>query len=172
MDKGHFREDLFHRLSVMTLNVPSINERNEDKMLLLDFFKQQFVTQMGQFTFDEEAKQLWNNYDFPGNVRELRNIAIRLSVKFPGQTVKAPVLKKELMRRKLDSGLINETSLFLQNLNRVGFQLNGEIKRIEKAYIELALEESKNNMSHAASLLGINRSTLYGRIDRTEEESQ
>ena len=67
------------------------------------------------------------------------------------------------------SGDVTEVDVFRKNLQADGFQLNEELKRIEKEYIDLALKESLNNMSKAASLLGVNRSTLYGRMDRREE---
>ncbi|MCP4076859.1 MAG: sigma-54-dependent Fis family transcriptional regulator [Gammaproteobacteria bacterium] len=169
IDKGLFREDLYHRLSVLTIRVPSVNEREQDKLILLKYFQQQLNQQVSGFELDEGAKQLWVAYDFPGNVRELRNIIIRLSAKYPGQTIKRSVLEQELMQVMSRHGDVNEMDVFRKNLKAEGFQLNEELKRIEKEYIKLALQESLNNMSKAASLLGVNRSTLYGRLDRSEE---
>ena len=168
--RGQFREDLYHRLSVLTIRVPSLDERDEDKMLLLDFFQQQMDSQFKGFVLDESAKKLWNEYAFPGNVRELRNIVIRLSAKYPGQTIKPAILQQEMTGALSRSGYTSELELFRKNLKSNGFQLNEELKRIEKEYIDLALEESADNMSKAASMLGVNRSTLYGRVDRSDEK--
>ncbi len=168
INEGLFREDLFHRLSVLTIHVPSMKDRDGDKMLLLEHFQQQMDSQLLGFKFDDEARALWQTYDFPGNVRELRNIIIRLSAKYPGQVVKTAILQQEmgaLVTKPLD---FDEIELFRENLNAQGFQLNDELKRIERQYIELALAENDNNMSKAASMLGVNRSTLYGRLERKE----
>ena len=169
IDKGLFREDLYHRLSVLSIRVPSVNEREQDKLVLLEFFQQKLDQQLKSFVLDDESKKLWMLYDFPGNVRELRNIIIRLSAKYPGQTIKKSVLEQEMMQLTSRHGDLNEMDVFRKNLKAKGFQLNDELKRIEKEYINLALQESLNNMSKAASMLGVNRSTLYGRMDRTEE---
>ncbi len=93
---GQFREDLYHRLSVLTLRVPSLHERGNDKLMLLDYYKQHVGEQVATFQLDDEALVLWTEYNFPGNVRELRNIIIRLSAKYPGQTIKKKVLKMEM----------------------------------------------------------------------------
>ncbi len=169
IDKGQFREDLYHRLSVLTIRVPSVNEREQDKLILLRHFQQQLNQQVSGFELDEQSKQLWVAYGFPGNVRELRNIIIRLSAKYPGQTIKRSVLEQEMMPLKSRHGDLTEMDVFRKNLKAEGFQLNEELKRIEKEYINLALQQSLNNMSKAASLLGVNRSTLYGRLDRSED---
>src|SRR6185369_3540974 len=88
--EGAFRADLYHRLSVFTLSVPPLRELDHDKLLLLDHFRN------NSFSLDDSATARWLRYDFPGNVRELRNIAIRLAAKYPGQRVSAAELEPEL----------------------------------------------------------------------------
>ncbi|HVJ24959.1 MAG TPA: sigma-54 dependent transcriptional regulator, partial [Burkholderiales bacterium] len=88
--EGAFRADLYHRLSVFTLSVPPLRELDQDKLALLDHFRQ------GAFELDDGALARWLRYDFPGNVRELRNIVIRLSAKYPGQRISAAELEQEL----------------------------------------------------------------------------
>jgi DNA-binding NtrC family response regulator len=168
IDEGLFREDLFHRLSVLTIHVPSMQDRDGDKLLLLEHFQMQMDPQLTGFKLDERAQALWQAYDFPGNVRELRNIIIRLSAKYPGQTVKEAVLEQEMRVMKSRPHGGEEKEMLRDNLRKEGFQLNDELKRIEQQYIELALAENSNNMSKAAHMLGVNRSTLYGRLDRSD----
>lgn len=170
IEQGRFREDLFYRLSVLTIRVPSVAERADDKLLLLEYFQQQVSSQLKGFVLDKGATELWKAYEFPGNVRELRNIIIRLSAKYPGQTIKASVLQQEMKQSLSQPGDNREQEVFRKHLNSAGFQLNEELKRIEQAYINVALQQSDNNMSKAAALLGVNRSTLYGRLDRNEEK--
>lgn len=170
IEQGRFREDLYHRLSVLTIRVPSVRERQDDRLVLLEHFQSQLNQQLIGFQLDEDSRALWNAYSFPGNVRELRNIIIRLSAKYPGQTIKRAVLEQEMNSIRSRRGEVDEIAMFRKNLQAQDFQLNEELKRIEKCYIELALQDSDNNMSKAANLLGVNRSTLYGRLERSEEK--
>ncbi|MCP4188425.1 MAG: sigma-54-dependent Fis family transcriptional regulator [Gammaproteobacteria bacterium] len=167
--KGFFREDLYHRLSVLTVRVPSLNERGEDKLELLDYFKQQVSEQVVTFRFDDEATELWCNYDFPGNVRELRNIIIRLSAKYPGQTIKLGILKQEMSGLQKPAGDNSREAWLTQAMNDTHFELDKMLKLVEKEAIELAMQVHNGNVSKAAEMLGVNRTTLYGRMDRSGE---
>jgi DNA-binding NtrC family response regulator len=169
IEKGQFREDLYHRLSVLTLRVPPLNERAGDKLELLDYFKQEVGEQIATFTLDEEALSFWNNYSFPGNVRELRNIIIRLSAKYPGQTIKTEVLKLEMSGLRRPGGVSSSEDWLKTALHADGFQLDHMLKSMEKEMINLALQEHDGNVSKAADMLGVNRTTLYGRMDRQEQ---
>ena len=82
IEKGKFREDLYHRLAVILINVPSLNERREDIPLLVNFFANQIANEQGNTVklFSEKALKLLQNYDWTGNIRELRNIVERLII--------------------------------------------------------------------------------------------
>ena len=168
IDNGLFREDLYHRLSVLTVRVPSLHERNEDKYELLLYFMQQVAAEVAAFQLDAEALKLWNNYTFPGNVRELRNIIIRLSAKYPGQTIKAEDLQREMSGLLRNNSTAGSEDWLSKALHQSDFQLDQLLKQVEKKAIDLALREYAGNVSKAAELLGINRTTLYGRMDRLE----
>jgi DNA-binding NtrC family response regulator len=171
ISEGKFREDLYHRLSVLTVRVPSLNERNGDKLELLDYFMQEVAEQMATFQLDDDALTLWNNYAFPGNVRELRNIIIRLSAKYPGQTIKSEVLKREMSGLRQQHDPSGRESWLNEALHDSSFQLDHLLKSVEKEAIDLALREHGGNVSKAAEMLGVNRTTLYGRMDRSEDRN-
>src|SRR4051812_2751977 len=96
--KGGFRADLYHRLSVFTLSVPPLRDMEGDKLALLEHFRRLAAAQAGSqpFELDAAATARWQRYDFPGNVRELRNIVIRLVTKYPGQRLSSAELEPEL----------------------------------------------------------------------------
>jgi len=165
--QGAFRADLYHRLSVFTLSVPPLRELEQDKLALLDHFRRLFSEK--PFEFDEGATARWLRYDFPGNVRELRNIVIRLSAKYPGQRLSAAELEPELevdaemTLASEDKGAIVEQAL--RQLERAGqFDLDETLRAWERGYIEAALRLTHGNVSQAAKLLGVNRTTLYSRM--------
>jgi len=168
IENGLFREDLYHRLSVLTIRVPSLNERNGDKLELLEYFKHQVAEQIATFRFDDETLACWDAYEFPGNVRELRNIIIRLSAKYPGQTIKADVLKQEMSGLQRNSGENGSEEWLKRAVTETDFQLDRMLKSVERQAIELAMKQHRGNVSKAAAMLGINRTTLYGRMDRQE----
>lgn len=166
---GEFRQDLYHRLNVLTINVPPLYERGNDCLLLLDYFRQVYSVSAKPFILNDEAEQLFREYSFPGNVRELRNIVIRLGAKYPGKTVSAEELNAEL-ETIITSSMDNERKYpgveVRQELLGRKFRLDDTMGDLEKRYITTALELSKGNLSKAARLLGINRTTLYSRMQR------
>ena len=158
--EGKFRHDLYHRLSVLTIDVPPLRKREGDVHLLLDAFREVYAEKVPPFSFDEAADKRWQSYTFPGNVRELRNIVIRLGAKYPGQRVGLTELEAELdSQSEVDAGTISQ----LANGN---FKLNDVLDDWEQRYIDAALKLSNGNLSEAARLLGVNRTTLYSKIQR------
>lgn len=172
--EGRFRADLYHRLSVFTLAAPPLRELGEDRLLLLEHFRRLFSmhNQKQPFTLTPEAEQAWQDYHFPGNVRELRNIVIRLSTKYPGQAVTLPMLEDEFDSAEalaqhfdLPADGRNLKELARKHLSgQLNFELDRMLKNWEQSYVEAALEMTHGNLSQAARLLGINRTTLYSRM--------
>ena len=173
---GAFRADLYHRLSVFTLGVPPLREMEGDRQALLEHFRRAIAAKAGvqPFEFDAQALARWQQYDFPGNVRELRNIVIRLATKYPGQRLSNAELEPELdlqaaLPSLAESGTIVEQAQ--RQLERAAaFNLDETLKAWERGYIEAALRLTRGNVSQAAKLLGINRTTLYSRMDAKEEK--
>lgn len=191
---GRFRADLYHRLSVFTISVPPLRDLGEDRLRLLDHFRNQVAGQFHQapFTLAPAAENLWLAYGFPGNVRELRNIVIRLATRHAGLTVDAADLAEEF-----DPGFVPEPAAatkaaplpafpgasgneareaIIESARRQlaemgeGFSLDATLKRWEEAYIEAARRLADGNISLAARMLGINRTTLYNRMDTLARE--
>ncbi len=177
---GNFRADLYHRLSVFAVRVPPLRELNGDTLVLLEHFKDFYARETGQkpFRLDEKAERRWLDYHFPGNVRELRNIIIRLMAKYSGQTVNEQQLAAEfdLSRQNEVDGVPMAFSgdlsgYALQHLqNQANVNLDQVLKSWEKAYVDAAMRITHGNLSQAAKLLGINRTTLYSRIQLQEEK--
>jgi len=179
--KGHFRADLYHRLSVFTINVPPLREMDDDKAMLLDHFCRFYADQarLAPFALDDSAAKMWRDYHFPGNVRELRNIVIRLTTKYAGQRLSAAELEPELdieasaqtpefgMPADPDT-LVDQAQRHLQRER--GFNLDSMLKAWEQGYIEAAMKLTRGNVSQAAKLLGINRTTLYSRMESLQKQ--
>jgi two-component system nitrogen regulation response regulator GlnG len=175
--RGGFRGDLYHRLSVLSLLVAPLRELDGDKKLLLEHFRQLYARQSGvpPFTLEAEAEARWLRYAFPGNVRELRNIVIRLITKHGGQRVSVAELEPELDLEAPgfgaggDAGTLIEQAL--RQLERAAsFSLDDTLKAWERGYIDAALRLTHGNVSQAAKLLGINRTTLYSRMGQGEDK--
>ncbi len=167
--EGAFRADLYHRLSVFTLGVPPLREMEGDKLLLLEHFRR--LSPGKPFELDEGATERWRHYDFPGNVRELRNIVIRLTAKYPGQRLSLAELEPELDLDQETKGADAIVEQALRQLERgAQFDLDQTLKAWERAYIEAALKLTRGNVSQAAKLLGINRTTLYSRMSTGEQK--
>lgn len=168
---GGFRADLYHRLSILNIFMPPLRERGTDPFILLNHFQQTYADTVAPFTLDEEASALWGSYEFPGNVRELRNISIRLGTRYPGSVIGREQLEKEL-ETQLSANDLTESSQTLSDetirrlLESGEFYLDGLLAEVEGRCIRMALEMNNNNVSKAADALNINRTTLYSRVQK------
>lgn len=157
--KGKFREDLFYRLNVVKVLIPSLRERPEDILILFKFFISRFNEQF-QKNFEKvspEAEKFLLQYSWPGNVRELRNAAERIVLLEKGETILKkhlsflPDLETELSR--------NEFKIFIPPQGLI-------LDEVMKKYILEALKIKKGNKLQAARLLGISRSALIYRMEK------
>lgn len=148
-----FREDLFYRVSEITLNIPPLREREEDVFILAQFFLQQYAVEYKRNvkTFSEDGLSAIKAYRWPGNIRELQNKIKSSVIMTTGTQVTA-----------FDLGFFDhENNDYELSLNLRTVREQAETLAIQKAY---ALSEG--NMSKAADLLGITRPTLYSLIDK------
>jgi two-component system nitrogen regulation response regulator GlnG len=164
---GRFRSDLYHRLSVFTLVVPSLRELGDDRLRLLDYYRALFAAKSGAkaFELDAPARARWLAYDFPGNVRELRNIVIRLATKYAGYAVGVAELEAEFSPGGAEGRGDPVARARAELASGKPFSLDAALRSAEQAYLDAALEIAQGNVSQAAKLLGVSRSTLYGRLE-------
>ncbi len=179
MRAGRFRPDLFHRLSVFTVAVPAVRETGLDRLLLLEHFRKTCATQVmtEPFSLAPAAQSLWLDYGFPGNVRELRNIVIRLTARHAGKEVSAEQLRAEFdvldtvepandpagLSADNPENIRQAARLHLEKAPRIN--LDATLSLWQTGYIDAAIELSNGNMSQAARRLGLNRTTLYNRLE-------
>lgn len=147
--RGAFRDDLFFRLSVITIAVPRLAERADDVLILAQHFADKFSREMDKkpIRFSDGALKALGNYDWPGNVRELENVIQRLVVMTDGEVVNATDLPS-LMR-------------FSAPRHR---GLKRTLAEVEKAHIQAVLESVSGNKTRAAEILGIDRKTLREKL--------
>lgn len=158
IEKGAFREDLYFRLNVIPMRVPSLRERIEDIPSLVTVFAEEFSlnAKVEKKEFSTEALSLLQKYDWPGNVRELKNLIERLMIMTPGKVVQVEDIPAPYNRRsKSKTGF--DWTLGMDSLK----EAKGEF---EKVFIEEKLKEYNGNISQTAEAIGIERSNLHKKI--------
>lgn len=171
---GQFRLDLYHRLSVFTIHVPPLRDLGADKLLLLNHFRDLYAAQINRprFELDTNALKIWANYTFPGNTRELRNIVIRLCTKYPGQTINSAQLEIEFdPSPPLAPGTPQDGPAQARQVLQLpdAFSLDDTLMQQTRHFIDAAMELTHGNISEAAKLLGLNRTTLYSRMEALQK---
>lgn len=164
IDKGNFREDLYHRLNVFPINIPPLKERTDDIPILINHFANEITSRYKKppVQFDDDALQFLKNIPWSGNVRELRNAVERILILSD---------KKNISRKDIEF-------LFLTNKSRIEDIIDGsnsfqEFKeKAERAFILKQLEANKWNISKTAEMLDIQRSHLYNKMKKYEIEKE
>src|SRR3954469_13265708 len=159
---GTFREDLYYRLNVIHLTVPALRERPEDVPLLVQHFLKKAKERVGRTTIDgvsRAAAQILADYQWPGNVRELENTVERAVLLCQNVLIEP----KDLPQRLCGLGVEKRMSPRLPDL---GLDLRNAVESFENQLIRQALERTKWNKKQAASLLGLNRTTLVEMLKR------
>lgn len=151
---GRFREDLFYRLNVITICLPKLKERKEDIPLLVDHMltKYGFESGRGKKSMSQDALDLLLKYDWPGNIRELENTIERLVI-----LCKDRVIRLEYLPQNIKKEPKEELSIFVPDK---------PLEEIERQYIHDVLKKHNWNKSKSAKTLGIERRTLYNKIDK------
>ncbi|RAS76634.1 sigma 54-interacting transcriptional regulator [Priestia endophytica] len=167
MKEGKFREDLYYRLNVVSLHIPPLRERKEDIIELTHYFLNDFSLsyQRPIHEFPPEVIQEMLRYDWPGNIRELRNIVERLIVFATDGVIKREYLPFNTSNISFESTPKNTSTLIKENDSTI-LPLQEEMNQHEKKIIERALQILNGNKLECAKQLGITRATLYNRLKR------
>src|ERR1700723_1320992 len=171
---GRFREDLFHRLNVISLHLPPLRDRKEDIPLLIDRFLGQFCTDNGKppRLFTHGAMKLLMDYDWPGNVRELENVVERAIVLSTQEAMDADILPESVRTREIVKGVRLQLAEFLPpmpgelGLHATSPSLFEILEEVERRIIVDMLERTNWNQTEAAERFQVPLSTLNQKIKR------
>ncbi|MFL2887366.1 MAG: sigma-54-dependent Fis family transcriptional regulator [Pelagibacterales bacterium MED-G40] len=158
---GDFREDLFHRLNVVPINIPSLQERTEDIPLLVDYFKKKLseINGVPEANIDSSNDLLFT-YDWPGNIRELRNLIERITI--------LSVNENQSNINKILNDILTQSSssnLSTNDLNNaMSFPLKEAREKFEKKYLLNQLQKNHGNISKTAEHIGMERSALHRKL--------
>ena len=181
---GEFREDLFYRLNVLTLPIPQLQDRDDDVILIAEHFLKKFYKDQNKpdGIFSTRSIKILLQYDWPGNIRQLRNVMERLSVMTAGGVIRSSEVKKALQIQDVISSENGETTLSPDQLSRDipysgmpklmdtrsscsrPLQLSRQKSRHERQLILDVLEECNGNKTEASKKLGISRTTLWRKL--------
>jgi DNA-binding NtrC family response regulator len=158
---GGFREDLYYRLAVIPIEIPSLRDRIEDIPLLTQYFLQRYALQSvtEQKKIDPQALEQLMRYNWPGNVRELENVIERASALCEGGIIKSEDLPAQVLYDRDSFETISEADW------QVGQPLDNFVRAQERKYIELTLKFNQGSREKTASMLGISIATLYRKLD-------
>ena len=165
--EGRFREDLFYRLNVVHIHIPSLKERKDDIPLLVKhFFKQYSVRQnLPVPELSDEVMQVFQEYDYPGNVRELENLIERILILREKEQIFPEELRSFLKKTRVVNPNTQE-ELLKFSLPEKGMDMEKEIGDLEKSLLVQALERSKGVKKGAADLLGLSLRSFRYRLQK------
>jgi two-component system, NtrC family, response regulator HydG len=156
---GSFREDLYHRVNEFKLKVPSVKERDGDLYEFLNHFRESANAELGKNikTFDREVMDLFEKYDWPGNLREMRNVVKRSVLLTAGDSIRLDSIPAEMLESVKQTGKEKAGPVYdLKALQEVQ----------EREMIMKTLQEVRYNKSKAARILNIDRKTLYLKMEK------
>lgn len=156
VSNGDFRQDLYHRINEFKIQLPALRQRGNDLDIFIKHFIQQANHELGRkvIFISPEASDLLHRYDWPGNLRELKNVIKRMVLLTPGERAEADTLPDEMLLYVSNHSSFQESDLKAQNENN------------EKKLIQKTLQKVNYNKSKAAKLLNIDRKTLYSKMER------
>jgi nitrogen regulation protein NR(I) len=182
LSEGRFREDLYYRLKVVTINLPPLRERGDDIDLLSEYFLRKCASELGvpYPGFTAEAKSVLRGYNWPGNVRELANAVQRALIFSRGSPIAGDEMTQAVSGERTQVHPIEQPEedsvrqwvkrvLALSNSDKIFMEL---ADRFAEMIIEEALNQTGGNRSHAAKLLGLSRPTLLAKMEKYDIRTQ
>jgi len=184
--RGQFREDLYYRLNVLSLPIPTLQERGHDVLVIADKFLREFYDMQGKSygIFSDESARLLLDYGWPGNIRQLRNAMERLSVMTAGGLIEAQEVTRALQLQEFGTsdrgggdvrsapetqGQHDSLASLSSPPGAEGPKFGVERAAYEKELIDAALRECDGSKSRAAKMLGISRTTLWRKLKRCND---
>lgn len=167
IEQNKFREDLFYRLNVFPIEMPTLAQRTQDLSILVeDLLAKLSVDPTQKIMFKPEAMQALYQYDWPGNVRELSNLIERICVLHPGKTIGLQDLPEPFCNTTASVSTQNDTdqTISTKALITEGFNLKRYLVDLELTFIKEALKEEAGVVAHAAKRLGLRRTTLVEKM--------
>ena len=162
VDEGNFREDLYFRLAVLVLDLPPLRKRSGDVRVLVDHFLEEFHQNgLPKRTMTPDAMEVVERYDWPGNIRELRNVIERIAILATNPEVEIEDLPSEV--RSGPAGL-SDADIDTGTVPPAGTSLADVRSAAEKRYLEAVLEQTGGNVSEAARLVGLERTHLHKKL--------
>lgn len=162
VNAGKFRQDLFYRLNVMSLNLPPLRERKQDIMLLARYFVQRFCEENNKqlLDFTDKTVEIFNQYHWPGNVRELSNVIEYAVIMSHGLLIDSQDLPQYMQGQSISS---NSEAHHIRH-NKIANTLKQKVKNYERVLIEDELRKNQGHRENTAKSLGISRRTLIYKI--------
>ncbi|WP_265529876.1 nitrogen assimilation response regulator NtrX [Sphingomicrobium marinum] len=164
IDAGKFREDLFYRLNVVPVRIPPLNERREDIPVLVEHFLARFAAErrIKPPRVSDEALAALQAHDWPGNVRQLRNIMERTMIMMPGdraECIDVDLLPAEVTDGKASGGITVTSSVAI-----MGSPLREARENFEREYLRIQIRRFSGNISRTAAFIGMERSALHRKL--------
>ena len=167
IEEGLFREDLYYRLMVLNITIPPLREHAEDILPCSDFFLKQAsrINNLKSKVLDDEAKELMLQYEWPGNIRELRNVMNRVCV-----LSDSDVITRETLLASLQTGRFRSEALALNRTAEERLEEKRQAIALSNvALIKEALDIAKGSRTEAAKLLDVSRKTFYNMLEKYQE---
>ncbi len=167
IEEGLFREDLYYRLMVLNITIPPLREHAEDILPCSDFLLKQAsrINNLKSKVLDDEAKELMLQYEWPGNIRELRNVMNRVCV-----LSDSDVITRETLLASLQTGRFRSETLALNRTSEERLEEKRQaIALANVALIKEALDIAKGSRTEAAKLLDVSRKTFYNMLEKYQE---